>query len=152
LSDTRGTAVMNRLFHAYAPYRGEIPGRRNGVLISNSQGEAVAYALWNLEDRGPLMIVPQTRVYQGMIVGEHSRGNDLEVNVLKGKKLTNVRAAGKDENVMLTPPIKMTLEKALSYIDDDELVEITPNSIRLRKRLLDPNDRKKAERLAVSVS
>jgi GTP-binding protein len=150
LSDTRGTAVMNRLFHAYAPFKGEIPGRRNGVLISNSQGEAVAYALWNLEDRGPLMIGPQTKVYQGMIVGEHSRGNDLEVNVLKGKKLTNIRAAGKDDNVMLTPPMKMTLEKALSYIDDDELVEITPKSLRLRKRLLDPNDRKKAERVAAS--
>jgi GTP-binding protein len=148
LSDTRGTAVMNRLFHAYAPHRGEIPGRRNGVLISNAQGDSVAYALWNLEGRGPLMIGPQTRVYQGMIIGEHSRGNDLEVNVLKGKKLTNVRAAGKDDNVMLTPPIKMTLERALSYIDDDELVEITPKSIRLRKRLLDPNDRKKAERIA----
>jgi GTP-binding protein len=150
LSDTRGTAVMNRLFHAYAAFKGEIAGRRNGVLISNGQGEAVAYALWNLEDRGPLMINPQTRVYQGMIVGEHSRGNDLEVNVLKGKKLTNVRAAGKDDNVMLTPPMKMTLERALSYIDDDELVEITPQSIRLRKRLLDPNDRKKAERMAVN--
>jgi GTP-binding protein len=148
LSDTRGTAVMNRLFHAYAPYKGEIPGRRNGVLLSNGQGEAVAYALWNLEDRGPLMISPQTKVYQGMIVGEHSRGNDLEVNVLKGKKLTNVRAAGKDDNVMLTPPIRMTLEKALAYIGDDELVEITPKAIRLRKRLLDPNDRKKAERAA----
>jgi GTP-binding protein len=150
LSDTRGTAVMNRLFYAYAPHKGEIPGRRNGVLIANAQGEAVAFALWNLEDRGPLMITPQTRVYQGMIVGEHSRGNDLEVNVLKGKKLTNVRAAGKDDNVMLTPPIRMSLEKALAYIDDDELVEITPKSIRLRKRLLDPNDRKKAERLAAS--
>jgi GTP-binding protein len=150
LSDTRGTAVMNRLFHSYAPHKGEIPGRRNGVLIANAQGEAVAYALWNLEDRGPLMIVPQTRVYQGMIVGEHSRGNDLEVNVLKGKKLTNVRAAGKDDNVMLTPPIRMTLERALAYIGDDELVEITPKSIRLRKRLLDPNDRKKAERVAAS--
>jgi GTP-binding protein len=148
LSDTRGTAVMNRLFHAYAPYKGEIPGRRNGVLLSNGQGEAVAYALWNLEDRGPLMIGPQTKVYQGMIVGEHSRGNDLEVNVLKGKKLTNIRAAGKDDNVMLTPPIRMTLEKALAYIGDDELVEITPKAIRLRKRLLDPNDRKKAERAA----
>ncbi|HET9395084.1 MAG TPA: EF-Tu/IF-2/RF-3 family GTPase, partial [Nitrospiraceae bacterium] len=150
LSDTRGTAVMNRLFHSYAPHKGEISGRRNGVLISNAVGEAVAYALWNLEDRGPLIIGPQTRVYQGMIVGEHSRGNDLEVNVLKGKKLTNVRAAGKDDNVMLTPPMKITLERALSYINDDELVEITPKSIRLRKRLLDPNDRKKAERLAVS--
>jgi GTP-binding protein len=150
LSDTRGTAVMNRLFHAYAPHKGEIPGRRNGVLISNGQGEAVAFALWNLEARGPLMIHPQTKVYQGMIVGEHSRGNDLEVNVLKGKKLTNVRAAGKDDNVMLTPPMRMTLERALAYIDDDELVEITPKSIRLRKRLLDPNDRKKAERIAAS--
>jgi GTP-binding protein len=149
LSDTRGTAIMNRLFHAYAPYKGEIPTRRTGVLISNGQGEAVAYALWNLEDRGPMMIHPQTKVYQGMIVGEHSRGNDLEVNVLKGKKLTNVRASGRDDNVLLTPPMKMTLEKALSYIADDELVEVTPQSIRLRKRLLDPNERKKAERLAV---
>jgi GTP-binding protein len=150
LSDTRGTAIMNRLFHSYAPHKGEISGRRNGVLISNGVGEAVAFALWNLEDRGPLIIGPQTRVYQGMIVGEHNRGNDLEVNVLKGKKLTNVRAAGKDDNVMLTPPMRITLERALSYINDDELVEITPKSIRLRKRLLDPNDRKKAERLAVS--
>ena len=149
LSDTRGTAVMNRLFHDYAPYKGEIAGRRTGVLISNAQGEAVAYALWNLEDRGPMMIHPQARVYQGMIVGEHSRGNDLEVNVLKGKKLSNVRAAGKDDNVMLTPPMKMTLEKALSYIQDDELVEVTPSSIRLRKRLLDPHERKKAEKLVV---
>ncbi len=148
LSDTRGTAVMNRLFHAYAPYKGEIPGRRTGVLISNAQGEAVAYALWNLEDRGPMMIHPQDRVYQGMIVGEHSRGNDLEVNVLKAKKLTNIRAAGRDDNVLLTPPMKLTLEKALAYIQDDELVEITPKAIRLRKRILDPNDRKKAEKLA----
>jgi GTP-binding protein len=147
LSDTRGTAVMNRLFHAYAPYKGEIQGRRTGVLISNGQGEAVAYALWNLEDRGPMIISPQTRVYQGMIIGEHSRGNDLEVNVLKGKKLTNIRAAGRDENILLTPPIKMSLEYALAYIQDDELVEVTPQSIRLRKRYLDPNERKKAERL-----
>jgi GTP-binding protein len=150
LSDTRGTALMNRLFHAYAPHKGEISGRRNGVLISNAMGEALAYALWNLEDRGPLIINPQTKVYQGMIVGEHSRGNDLEVNVLKGKKLTNVRAAGKDDNIMLTPPMRISLERALSYINDDELVEITPKSIRLRKRLLDPNDRKKAERMAAS--
>ncbi|MDQ4061885.1 MAG: translational GTPase TypA, partial [Pseudomonadota bacterium] len=146
LSDTRGTAILNRVFHAYAPYKGDIQGRRNGVLISNGDGEAVAYALWNLEDRGPMMIEPQTRVYQGMIVGEHTRGNDLEVNVLKGKKLTNIRAAGKDENVLLTPPIRMTLEKALAYIAEDELVEVTPKSIRLRKALLDPNERKKAER------
>jgi GTP-binding protein len=149
LSDTRGTAVMNRLFHAYAPHKGDIPGRRTGVLISNAQGEAVAYALWNLEDRGPMMIHPQTKVYQGMIVGEHNRGNDLEVNVLKGKKLTNVRASGRDDNVLLTPPMKLTLEKALAYIGDDELVEITPKSIRLRKRILEPNERKKAEKLAV---
>lgn len=147
LTDTRGTAVMNRLFHEYAPYKGEIQGRRTGVLISNGQGEAVAYALWNLEGRGPMMIPPQTRVYRGMIIGEHSRGNDLEVNVLKGKKLTNIRAAGRDDNVMLTPPVKMSLEFALAYIQDDELVEVTPQSIRLRKRYLDPNDRKKAERL-----
>ena len=146
LSDTRGTAVFNRVFHAYAPYKGEIDGRRTGVLISNGTGEAVAYALWNLEDRGPMLIVPGTRVYQGMIVGEHARGNDLVVNVLRGKKLTNIRAAGKDDNVLLTPPIRMTLEKALAYIADDELVEVTPQSIRLRKSMLDPNERKKEER------
>jgi GTP-binding protein len=146
LSDTRGTAVFNRVFHAYAPYKGEIEGRRTGVLISNGEGEAVAYALWNLEDRGPMMVVPGTRVYPGMIVGEHARGNDLVVNVLKGKKLTNVRAAGKDDNVLLTPPLRMTLEKALAYIAEDELVEVTPQSIRLRKQVLDPNERRKDER------
>ena len=146
LTDTRGTAIMNRLFHDYAPYRGDIQGRRNGVLISNDAGEAVAYAMWNLEDRGPMMIEPGWKVYRGMIVGQHTRENDLEVNVLKGKKLTNIRAAGKDEAVKLTPPIRMTLEKALAYIEDDELVEVTPKSIRLRKTLLDPNDRKRAER------
>jgi GTP-binding protein len=147
LTDTRGTAVMNRLFHAYAPFKGEIAGRRNGVLIANEQGEAVAYALWNLEDRGPMMIEPGWKVYQGMIVGEHTRDNDLEVNVLKGKKLTNIRTTSKDEAVRLTPPIRMTLEKALAYIQDDELVEVTPKSIRLRKLILDPNDRKKAVRM-----
>jgi GTP-binding protein len=146
LTDTRGTAVMNRLFHAYSPYKGVIPGRRNGVLISTDAGEAVAYALWNLEDRGPMMIDPGVKVYRGMIVGEHSRDNDLEVNVLKGKKLTNIRTHSKDEAVRLTPPIRMTLEKALAYIQDDELVEVTPKSIRLRKKLLDPNDRKREER------
>jgi GTP-binding protein len=146
LTDTRGTAVMNRLFHGYGPYRGEIAGRRNGVLISNDQGEAVAYALWNLEDRGPMMIEPGWKVYRGMIVGEHTRGNDLEVNVLKGKKLTNIRTHAKDEAVRLIPPIQMTLEKALAYITDDELVEVTPEAIRLRKKLLDPNERKKDER------
>jgi GTP-binding protein len=146
LTDTRGTGIMNRLFHGYAPHKGPIQGRRNGVLISTDQGEAVAYALWNLEDRGPMMIDPGTRVYRGMIVGEHTRDNDLEVNVLKGKKLTNIRTTSKDEAVRLTPPIRMALERALAYIDDDELVEVTPKSIRLRKRHLDPNDRKKAER------
>ncbi len=146
LTDTRGTAVMNRLFHDYEPHRGEITGRPNGVLISTDQGEAVAYALWNLEDRGPMMIEPGWKVYRGMIVGEHTRGNDLEVNVRKGKKLTNIRTHSKDEAVRLTPPIRMTLEKALAYIEDDELVEVTPKSIRLRKKLLDPNDRKKDEK------
>ena len=146
LTDTRGTAIMNRLFHSYAPYKGSIQGRRNGVLISNDQGEAVAYALWNLEDRGPMMIEPGWKVYRGMIVGEHTRGNDLEVNVLKGKKLTNIRTHAKDEAVRLIPPIQMTLEKALAYIADDELVEVTPTAIRLRKKLLHPNDRRKDER------
>ena len=151
MTDTKGTAIMNRLFHAYAPWKGEIQGRRNGVLLSTDSGEAVAYAMWNLEDRGPMMIEPGWKVYQGMIIGEHTRDNDLEVNVLKGKKLTNVRAAGKDEAVRLTPPIRMTLEKALAYIEDDELVEVTPKSIRLRKVKLDPNERKRAERAKEAV-
>jgi GTP-binding protein len=146
LTDTRGTAIMNRLFHGYAPYKGTIQGRRNGVLISTDAGEAVAYALWNLEDRGPMMIEPGWKVYRGMIVGEHTRGNDLEINVLKGKKLTNIRTTAKDEAVRLTPPIRMTLEKSLAYIEDDELVEVTPKSIRLRKKLLDPHERKRDER------
>ncbi len=146
LTDTRGTAIMNRLFHSYLPYKGAIQGRRNGVLISNDRGEAVAYALWNLEDRGPMMIEPGWKVYPGMIVGEHTRDNDLIVNVLKGKQLTNIRTTSKDEAIRLTPPIRMTLEKALAYIQDDELVEVTPASIRLRKKLLDENERKKAER------
>ena len=146
LTDTRGTAIMNRIFHEYAPHKGDVQGRRNGVLISTDAGEAVAFALWNLEDRGPMMIEPGWKVYKGMIVGEHTRDNDLEVNVLKGKKLTNIRTTSKDEAVRLTPPIKMTLEKALAYIQDDELVEVTPKSIRLRKKLLDANDRKREER------
>jgi GTP-binding protein len=151
LTDTRGTAIMNRLFHAYAPFKGPIQGRRNGVLISNDSGEAVAYALWNLEDRGPMMIEPGWKVYHGMIVGEHTRDNDLVVNVLKGKKLTNIRTTSKDEAVRLTPPIRMTLEKALAYIGEDELVEVTPKSIRLRKKLLDPNERKREERRKEAV-
>lgn len=146
MTDTRGTAIMNRLFKAYEPFKGEITGRRNGVLMSNDNGEAVAYALWNLEDRGPMMIEPGWKVYQGMIIGEHNRENDLEVNVLKGKKLSNVRSTGKDEAVRLTPPIRMTLERSLAWIQDDELVEVTPKSIRLRKMLLDPNARKRAEK------
>ncbi|WPZ15471.1 translational GTPase TypA [Nitratireductor rhodophyticola] len=146
LTDTRGTAIMNRLFHDYQPYKGEIGGRVNGVLISNDDGEAAAYALFNLEDRGPMVIDAGVKVYHGMIIGIHSRDNDLEVNVLKGKKLTNIRAAGKDEAVKLTPPIRMTLERALSWIQEDELVEVTPKSIRLRKLYLDPHERKRFEK------
>lgn len=152
LTDTRGTAVMSRIFHVYAPWKGPIEGRHNGVLISTGQGEAVAYALWNLEERGPMFITPGTPVYQGMIIGAHSRGNDLEVNPLKGKQLTNIRTTAKDEAVRLTPPLVMTLEQAIAYLDDDELVEVTPKSIRLRKRLLDPNQRKRAARTAEAAS
>jgi GTP-binding protein len=152
LTDTRGTGIMNRLFHAYAPFKGTIQGRREGVLISTDAGDAVAYALWNLEDRGPMMIEPGAKVYRGMIVGQHTRDNDLEVNVLKGKKLTNIRTTSKDEAVRLTPPIRMVLERALAYIQDDELVEVTPKSIRLRKRHLDPNERKKAERTREAIN
>ncbi len=150
LTDTRGTAVLNRLFHAYEPFKGEIGGRVNGVLIANEAGEAVAYALWNLEDRGPMVIDPGVKVYPGMIVGIHTRDNDLEVNVLKGKKLTNIRAAGKDEAVKLTPPVRMTLERALAWIQDDELVEVTPKSIRLRKLRLDTHERKRFEKSRMS--
>ena len=152
LTDTRGTAVMNRIFHSYQPYKGTIPGRRNGVLLSNDLGEAIAYAMFNLEDRGPMMIEPGTKIYRGMIVGEHNRENDLELNLLKGKKLTNIRAAGKDEAVRLTPPIRMTLEKALAWIADDELVEVTPLNIRLRKAVLDPTDRKRSEKSRQEVA
>ena len=146
LTDTRGTGVLNRIFHGHAPHKGPIQGRRQGVLISTESGVSVAYALWNLEDRGRMFIGPQEQVYVGMIIGEHSRDNDLEVNPLKGKKLTNVRASGTDEAVRLTPHIKMSLEEAIAYIDDDELVEVTPKIIRLRKRELDPNERKRASR------
>jgi GTP-binding protein len=151
LTDTRGTAVMNRLFHSYAPYKGEVAGRRAGVLISNAAGEATAYSLFYLQERGAMMIDPQTRVYEGMIVGEHSRENDLIVNIIQGKKLSNVRAAGKDDALILTPPLRLTLERAMSYITDDELVEVTPKSIRLRKRWLDPNVRKRMERSKEAV-
>ena len=146
LTDTRGTGVLNRVFHGWTPHKGAIPGRRAGVLISMENGEAVAFALWNLEDRGKMMIGAQTPVYTGMIIGEHSRENDLEVNPLKGKKLTNVRASGTDEAVRLTTPITLSLEEAIAYINDDELVEVTPNAIRLRKRHLDPHERKRVSR------
>ena len=143
LTDTRGTGVLNRVFHKWAPHRGSIPGRRTGVLVSIEDGDAVAYALWNLEERGRMFIGPQAKVYSGMIIGAHNRDNDLEVNPLKGKKLTNVRASGTDEAVRLTTPITMSLEEAIAYIDDDELVEVTPHSIRMRKRYLDPHERKR---------
>ncbi|WP_171207459.1 MULTISPECIES: translational GTPase TypA [unclassified Ruegeria] len=143
LTDTRGTGVLNRVFHDWAPHKGPIPGRRAGVLISMEKGQAVAYALWNLEERGRMFVGPQVEVYQGMIIGEHSRDNDLEVNPLKGKKLTNVRASGSDDAVRLTPHVQFSLEEAIAYIDDDELVEVTPNVVRLRKRYLDPHERKR---------
>ncbi|MGX9892397.1 translational GTPase TypA [Wolbachia endosymbiont of Protocalliphora sialia] len=146
LTDSRGTGIINRLFHSYAPHKGSISGRRNGVLISTDKGEAVAYAIFNLQDRGIMFVKPQDKVYCGMIVGQHSRDNDLEINVLKGKQLTNVRASGSDEAIKLTPPKIMTLEDMIAYIDDDELVEVTPKSIRLRKKFLDPNERKRAGR------
>jgi len=145
LTDTRGTGVINRMFHTYAPYRGAIEGRRNGVLISTGDGEAVAYALWYLEERGKLFVVPGTKLYRGMIVGEHTRGNDLDVNPLKAKQLTNIRTHAKDEAIRLTTVAPMTLEQAIAYIGDDELVEVTPKSIRLRKRELVPHLRKKAK-------
>ncbi len=146
LTDTRGTGVMNRVFHGWAAHKGPIPGRRAGVLISMEDGDAVAYALWNLEERGKLFIGAQEKVYQGMIIGEHSRENDLEVNPLKGKKLTNVRASGTDDAVRLTTPITLSLEEAIAYINDDELVEVTPSAVRLRKRHLDPHERKRASK------
>jgi GTP-binding protein len=146
LTDTRGTGVLNRIFHAWAPHKGPIQGRRQGVLISMEAGVSVAYALWNLEDRGKMFIGAQEAVYEGMIIGEHSRDNDLEVNPLKGKKLTNIRASGSDEAVRLTTPVRMSLEEAIAYIDDDELVEVTPKVIRMRKRFLDSNERKRQSR------
>lgn len=151
LSDTRGTGIMNRIFDGYAPYKGPINGRQTGVLISTDSGQAVAYALIALEDRGPMMVQPGDAVYQGMIIGEHTRDNDLEINPLKSKQLTNFRASGKDENVRLTPPKLLTLEQAIAYIADDELVEVTPNHIRLRKRHLDPHERKRAGRSAAQA-
>ncbi|HTW29611.1 MAG TPA: translational GTPase TypA [Acetobacteraceae bacterium] len=150
LTDTRGTGVMNRLFAGYAPWAGPIEGRRNGSLISSEDGTAVHYALYYLQERGTLFVEPGERVYVGMILGEHSRGSDLEVNPVKEKKLTNIRAAGKDDAMLLIPPRKMSLEQAIAYIDDDELVEVTPGAVRLRKRWLDPHQRKRHERRAES--
>ncbi len=152
MTDTRGTAIFNRTFLEYQPYKGDIEQRHTGALISNGDGEAVAYAMFNLEDRGPMMIHPGDKVYQGMIIGEHTRGNDLEVNVLKGKQLTNIRSAGKDEAVKITTPLKMTLEKSLAYITDEELVEVTPQNIRLRKRILDPIERKRQMRASQAAA
>ncbi|MCE6949797.1 translational GTPase TypA [Cereibacter sphaeroides] len=148
LTDTRGTGVLNRVFHEWAPHKGPIEGRRVGVLVSMENGSSVPYALWNLEERGHLFIGAQEAVYEGMIIGEHSRENDLEVNPLKGKKLTNVRASGTDEAVRLTPPVRLSLEQAIAYIDDDELVEVTPKVVRMRKRHLDPHERKRAAKAA----
>ncbi len=148
MTDTRGTGVLNRVFSGYARYKGAIDARRNGVLISLENGKAVAYALWNLEERGPMFIGAGEKVYGGMIIGEHNRGGDLEVNPLKAKQLTNIRAAGKDDAVDLTKPIEMTLDKAIAYIGDDELVEVTPESVRLRKRYLDPHERRRRSKKA----
>jgi len=146
LSDTRGTGIMNRLFEKYGPYKGRIEGRQCGVLISNCDGEAVGYALNMLEERGSLFVRPQDKIYEGMIIGENAKPDDLEVNPAKSKQLTNFRSTGKDDAIRLTPPRIMTLEQAIAYIDDDEMVEVTPKSIRLRKALLDPHERKKAGR------
>ena len=146
LTDTRGTGVMNRLYHSHGPYKGEILGRRNGSLISTDKGEAVAYAIFNLQERGTMFINPQEKVYAGMIVGENSRDQDLEINVLKGKQLTNIRAAGADEAVRIIPPRRLSLEDMISYINDDELVEVTPKSLRLRKRILDSSERRRVTR------
>ena len=146
LSDTRGTGIMNRLFEKYGPYKGSIEGRANGVLISNGTGEAVGYALNMLEERGILFVRPQEKIYEGMLIGENAKPDDLEVNPMKSKQLTNFRSTGKDDAIRLTPPRVMTLEQAIAYIDDDEMVEVTPQSIRLRKAILDPNERKKAKR------
>ncbi len=152
LTDTRGTGIMNRLFAGYAPWKGPIEGRRNGALISTEAGEAVHYALFYIQERGTLFVSPGEKVYEGMILGENSRGTDLEVNPIKEKKLTNIRAAGKDDAMLLTPPRRMSLEQAIAYIEDDELVEVTPGAIRLRKRYLDPHERKRNERRAETAA
>ena len=147
MTDTRGSGVLNRIFHGWVPHKGPIQGRRQGVMISMENGVSVSYALWKLEDRGRFFIGAQEAVYQGMILGEHNRDNDLEINPIRGKQLTNVRASGTDEAVRLTTPVRMSLEESIAYIEDDELVEVTPKSIRMRKRHLDPHERKRASRL-----
>jgi len=144
LTDTKGTGVLNRLFHDYVPYKGEYSERKNGALISNDSGESVAYALWNLQDRGVIFIKPQQKVYMGMIIGENSKAGDLEVNILRGKQLTNIRTTAADEAIRLIPPRLMILEEMITYISADELVEVTPKSLRLRKKFLDQNERKRA--------
>ncbi|MDA0241620.1 MAG: translational GTPase TypA, partial [Proteobacteria bacterium] len=148
MTDTRGTGIMNRIFHSYAPYKGNIESRRTGTMVSMAGGKAVAFALWNLEDRGPIFVEPGEQIYVGMIIGEHARGLDIDVNPIKGKQLTNMRASGKDEAVTLTRPIQMSLDQSIAYIGDDELVEVTPKSIRLRKRQLDAVQRKRESRKA----
>ncbi len=146
LTDTKGSGVLNRIFNCYAPYKGELNNKRNGALIATDPGEAVAYALYNLQDRGILFVKPQQKIYAGMIVGENAKQGDLEVNVLKGKQLTNIRASGTDEAIRLSPPKLMNLEEMITYIDSDELVEVTPKSLRLRKKALDSNERKRIKR------
>ena len=148
LTETKGTGILNRIFHAYEPFKGEFKEKRNGSLISTETGQAVAYAIFNLQDRGVMYIKPQTKVYTGMVVGEHNKENDLEINVLKGKQLTNVRASGSDKAVTLVPPVKMTLEQMISFIRDDELLEVTPMNLRLRKKYLDSNERKREKKLS----
>src|SRR5262249_54687465 len=150
LTETRGTGIMYRVFHGYAPHKGPIPGRRNGVLVSNGGGNAVPYALWYLEERRSLFIDPGVQGSEGIIIGGNARDNDLDVNPLRSKQLTNIRTTSKDEAVRLTPPRRLTLEQAIAYIADDELVEVTPKNIRLRKRFLDPNDRKRAQKAAAA--
>ena len=152
LTDTRGSGIMNRSFFGYFPWKGPMEGRRNGSLISTESGEAIQYALWYLQERGTLFVDPGDKVYVGMILGEHSRGSDLDVNPIKEKKLTNIRAAGKDEAMLLIPPRRMSLEQAIAYIEDDELVEVTPGAVRLRKRYLDPNERKRSEKRSAEVA
>ena len=147
LTETKGTGILNRIFHSYEPFKGEFKEKRNGSLISTETGQAVAYAIFNLQDRGVMYIKPQTKVYTGMVVGEHNKENDLEINVLKGKQLTNVRASGSDKAVTLVPPVKMTLEQMISFIRDDELLEVTPMNLRLRKKYLDSNERKREKKL-----